>query len=149
MIFVQVPTKHSKADLKIYRDAGAKVAAELAKHGTIERASIDEAYLDVTKEANALLEKCERKEMDFFRDVLMSEKVSRSHVAGALEWEARERRRKEKMMRASLSDGLQDVVVVTYASHRELRRGAVDEIEANVNDNKNCLLYTSPSPRDS
>ena len=31
MIFVQVPTKHSKADLKIYRDAGAKVAAELAK----------------------------------------------------------------------------------------------------------------------
>ena len=75
--------------------------------------------------------------MDFFRDVLMSEKVSRSHVAGALEWEARERRRKEKMMRASLSDGQQDVVVVTYASHRELRRGAVDEIEANVNDNKN------------
>ena len=134
---MQVPTKHSKADLKIYRDAGAKVAAELAKHGTIERASIDEAYLDVTKEANALLEKCERKEMDFFRDVLMSEKVSRSHVAGALEWEARERRRKEKMMRASLSDGQQDVVVVTYASHRELRRGAVDEIEANVNDNKN------------
>ena len=137
MIFVQVPTKHSKADLKIYRDDGAKVAAELAKHGTIERASIDEAYLDVTKEANALLEKGERKEMDFFRDVLMSEKVSRSHVAGALEWEARERSRKEKMMRASLSDGLQDVVVVTYASHRELRRGAVDEIEANVNDNKN------------
>ena len=93
MIFVQVPTKHSKADLKIYRDAGAKVAAELAKHGTIERASIDEAYLDVTKEANAVLEKCERNEMDFYRDVLMSEKVSRSHVAGALEWEARERGR--------------------------------------------------------
>ena len=106
MIFVQVPTKHSKADLKIYRDAGAKVAAELAKHGTIERASIDEAYLDVTKEANAVLEKCERNEMDFYRDVLMSERVSRSHVAGALEWEARERRRKEKKrMRASLSDG--------------------------------------------
>ena len=55
--------------------------------------------MDVTKEANALLEKCERKEMDFFRDVLMSEKVSRSHVAGALEWEARERRRKEKRRR--------------------------------------------------
>ena len=107
MIFVQVPTKHSKADLKIYRDAGAKVAAELAKHGTIERASIDEAYLDVTKEANAVLEKCERNEMDFYRDVLMSEKVSRSHVAGALEWEARERRRNEKKrMRASLWEAL-------------------------------------------
>ncbi|CAL6302121.1 unnamed protein product [Bathycoccus prasinos] len=133
MIFVQVPTKHSKADLKIYRDAGAKVAAELAKHGTIERASIDEAYLDVTKEANAVLEKCERNEMDFYRDVLMSERVSRSHVAGALEWEARERRRKEKKrMRASLSDGSsgQQEVVVTYASHRDLRRGAVDEIDA-------------------
>ena len=76
--------------------------------------------------------------MDFFRDVLMSEKVSRSHVAGALEWEAREKKEKrKKMMRASLSDGQQDVVVVTYASHEELRRGAVDEIEANVNDNKN------------
>jgi len=137
MIFVQVPTKHSKADLKIYRDAGAKVAAELAKHGTIERASIDEAYLDVTKEANAVLEKCERNEMDFYRDVLMSEKVRRSHVAGALEWEARERRRKkkkEKNLRASLSDGssAQQEVVVTYASHRDLRRGAVDEIDTST-----------------
>ena len=148
MIFVQVPTKHSKADLKIYRDAGAKVAAELAKHGTIERASIDEAYLDVTKEANAVLEKCERNEMDFYRDVLMSERVSRSHVAGALEWEARERRRKEKKrMRASLSDGSsgQQEVVVTYASHRDLRRGAVDEIDAS---NKTSINNNSTDKED-
>ena len=79
---MQVPTKHSKADLKIYRAAGAKVAAELAKHGTIERASIDEAYLDVTKEANALLEKCERNEMDFYRDVDERESESKSRGWG-------------------------------------------------------------------
>ena len=41
----------------------------------------------MTKEANALLEKCERKEMDFFRDVLMSEKVAEVTWL-ELEWEA-------------------------------------------------------------
>ena len=40
----QVPTAYGKADLTIYRDAGAEVVAVLADGcGTLERASIDEA----------------------------------------------------------------------------------------------------------
>jgi nucleotidyltransferase/DNA polymerase involved in DNA repair len=126
MIFVQVPTKHSKADLQIYRDAGASVAEELGKHGIIERASIDEAYLDVTKEANELLEKCERGELSFLRDVLESEFVNGCHVAGALEWECNQKKQKKN---GGDFDG-DDVVVepvIKYASHRSLRAGAVDE----------------------
>ena len=75
--FVQVPTRRSKADLTSYRDAGAKVAQVLACGGVIERASIDEAYLDLTVSANAALE-----EVGFRRVV---ERARRSHVAGASE----------------------------------------------------------------
>lgn len=46
---------HGKADLTIYRDAGAAVIKVLSKSGICERASIDEAYLDVTAAAQELL----------------------------------------------------------------------------------------------
>ena len=52
---VQVPTAHAKADLELYRDAGAKVLAILAAGGTTERASVDEAYVDCTVEARRRL----------------------------------------------------------------------------------------------
>ena len=53
----QVPTAHGKADLTIYREAGAEVMAVLAAGGAaLERASIDEAYVDVTAAAAALLQ---------------------------------------------------------------------------------------------
>jgi len=51
----QVPVAHGKADLTIYRDAGAAVIKVLSKSGVCERASIDEAYLDVTAAAQELL----------------------------------------------------------------------------------------------
>eukprot|EP01039_Chlorochromonas_danica_P016744 gene16744-19856_t len=55
MILVQVPTSHGKADLTIYREASAKILKVLgqryASSVVIERASIDEVYLDVTAEA--------------------------------------------------------------------------------------------------
>jgi DNA polymerase eta len=54
---VQVPTAHGKADLTIYRDAGSQVQKILARGGRCERASIDEAYIDVTEAAAALLER--------------------------------------------------------------------------------------------
>ncbi|KXZ52743.1 hypothetical protein GPECTOR_8g135 [Gonium pectorale] len=49
---VQVPTAHGKAD---YRQAGQQVAAILARGSVFERASIDEAYLDLTEAAQRLL----------------------------------------------------------------------------------------------
>ena len=48
---VQVPTRHGKADLEIYRAAGAEVVNILMGGGVTERASVDEAYVDVTLEA--------------------------------------------------------------------------------------------------
>lgn len=54
LLLVQVPTDHCKADLTIYREAGAKVVlvlSKLIKSAVIEKASIDEVYLDVTEEA--------------------------------------------------------------------------------------------------
>eukprot|EP00981_Chlorochromonas_danica_P008873 scaffold2324_cov163-Ochromonas_danica.AAC.13 len=58
MILVQVPTSHGKADLTIYRDASARILKVLGERYpsiTIERASIDEVYLDLTAEAKRLL----------------------------------------------------------------------------------------------
>jgi hypothetical protein len=52
---LQVPVAHGKADLTIYRDAGAAVINVLSKFAVCERASIDEAYLDVTAAAQQLL----------------------------------------------------------------------------------------------
>lgn len=55
---VQVPTSHGKSDLQIYRDAGAEVLAVLMRAATAtERASIDEAYLDITRDAARLLQR--------------------------------------------------------------------------------------------
>ncbi len=56
MQLVQVPTSHQKADLTIYREEGKAVIDVLArKIKVVERASIDEAYLDLSAEAAALL----------------------------------------------------------------------------------------------
>ena len=56
LLIVQVPTSHGKAELSIYREAGAKVLAILSRVAdTTERASIDEGYLDLTKTSAAAL----------------------------------------------------------------------------------------------
>ncbi|XP_039279390.1 DNA polymerase eta [Nilaparvata lugens] len=53
---VHVPSVRGKADLTKYRDAGREVAAVLCENcKCVERASIDEAYLDLTEEVNQLL----------------------------------------------------------------------------------------------
>lgn len=55
---VKVPNIREKADLSKYRDAGKEVAAVLQTFtGLLERASVDEAYLDITEKVqNRLLE---------------------------------------------------------------------------------------------
>ena len=47
---VKVPEKRGKADLTCYREAGAEVISILARFADlVERASIDEAFLDITE----------------------------------------------------------------------------------------------------
>ncbi|AQK66429.1 DNA polymerase eta [Zea mays] len=52
---VQVPVARGKANLNLYRSAGAEVVAILASKGKCERASIDEVYLDLTDAAKEML----------------------------------------------------------------------------------------------
>lgn len=54
---VKVPNVREKADLTKYREAGKEVAAVLQKYSSLlERASVDEAYLDITQSVNNKLE---------------------------------------------------------------------------------------------
>ena len=58
MILVTVPEVRGKADLTKYRDAGAEVIQVLLQfHGKVERASVDEAYVDITQMVETELEK--------------------------------------------------------------------------------------------
>ncbi|ONM02116.1 DNA polymerase eta [Zea mays] len=52
---VQVPVARGKANLNLYRSAGAEVVVILASKGKCERASIDEVYLDLTDAAKEML----------------------------------------------------------------------------------------------
>ncbi|CAM9788606.1 unnamed protein product, partial [Hapterophycus canaliculatus] len=58
LILVQVPTRNGKADISLYRHAGEKVVSVLERAGgaltAVEKASIDEVYVDVTRAAQAL-----------------------------------------------------------------------------------------------
>ncbi|XP_067835457.1 DNA polymerase eta [Heptranchias perlo] len=44
----RIPEAHGKANLSKYREASAQVMGVMSRFGVIERASIDEAYLDLT-----------------------------------------------------------------------------------------------------
>lgn len=53
---VRVPNVREKADLSKYRDAGREVALVLQTFTPLlERASVDEAYLDITQNVNSRL----------------------------------------------------------------------------------------------
>lgn len=55
LVLVQVPVRHSKADLGIYREAGERFVDTLSRFADkVKRASIDEAYVDLTEAATAL-----------------------------------------------------------------------------------------------
>jgi DNA polymerase eta len=56
IVLVTVPVRNEKADLVHYREAGTDVFSRFSESGVrCERTSIDEAYLDVTEMAMALL----------------------------------------------------------------------------------------------
>jgi len=72
LVTVQVPTNHLKADLSIYRDAGAEVVSVLKQRyphtSIVQRASIDEVYIDVTAEVMKQLAAMSNEE-DFFANM--------------------------------------------------------------------------------
>ena len=52
-----MPTGHGKADLRIYKEAGQRVVEVLkAFADVVEKRSVDEVALDVTRKASALLD---------------------------------------------------------------------------------------------
>ncbi len=59
LIMVQVPVSHGKADTSIYREASSAILRVLSEtdYGkvVVQRSSVDEAYLDLTRPATAML----------------------------------------------------------------------------------------------
>ncbi|XP_035685289.1 DNA polymerase eta-like [Branchiostoma floridae] len=73
---VRVPESRGKADLTRYRDAGREVIEVLCKFSRcVERASIDEAYIDLTEEVMKRLE-------ERGPDSVTVDMLSSTHVAG-------------------------------------------------------------------
>ncbi|XP_048339569.1 DNA polymerase eta isoform X2 [Sphaerodactylus townsendi] len=57
LLLARVPEAHGKADLTKYREASAEVMEVMSRFAVIERASIDEAYMDLTKAVQERLQK--------------------------------------------------------------------------------------------
>ncbi|XP_041468176.1 DNA polymerase eta-like [Lytechinus variegatus] len=75
---VTVPEKRGKADLTRYREAGAEVITVLCKYSdSVERASVDEAYVDVTDQVQTRLAQMENQ-----GQVLDPEQLPQTFIAG-------------------------------------------------------------------
>ena len=86
MVLVQVPTAHGKSDMGMYRSFGArtlKIIREVCGQSApvlVEKASVDEMYVDVSAAAAALLARSAQ------RRALFDEALAAgTHVAGAAE----------------------------------------------------------------
>ena len=84
IVLVQVPTAHGKSDMGVYRMYGAKtlklVRETIGGGVAVEKASVDEMYVELTAPAQALLStaRC-------YADVLAEALTANTHVAGAAE----------------------------------------------------------------
>ncbi len=78
---VSVPEVREKADLTKYRDAGKEVIQVLLqfKGAVVERASVDEAYLDITRMVQ------ERMEAEGGGVAIHSDKIPNTHIVGVAE----------------------------------------------------------------
>ncbi|CAG0886341.1 unnamed protein product [Cyprideis torosa] len=93
----RVPEVRGKADLSRYREAGKEVIQVLAKFcGCVERASVDEAYLDLTAEVE--------RQMEQMNGGVAGERLTSTHVCG---WEddSEEGRGVERWTRAVWDEG--------------------------------------------
>ncbi|XP_020667470.3 DNA polymerase eta isoform X1 [Pogona vitticeps] len=57
LLLARVPEAHGKADLTKYREASVEVMEVMSRFAVIERASIDEAYMDLTNAVHERLQK--------------------------------------------------------------------------------------------
>ncbi|XP_061480782.1 DNA polymerase eta isoform X2 [Rhineura floridana] len=57
LLLARVPEAHGKADLTKYREASVEVMEVMSRFAVIERASIDEAYMDLTSAVQERLQK--------------------------------------------------------------------------------------------
>jgi DNA polymerase eta len=77
IILVQVPCKHSKADLAIYKQAGDSVVKVLSRRASAcEKRSVDEVAIDITEESAVLL-----KERNFSTELIPQARAC-THLAG-------------------------------------------------------------------
>ncbi|XP_072356873.1 DNA polymerase eta-like [Scyliorhinus torazame] len=60
----RIPQAHGKADLSKYREASVQVIAVMSRFAVIERASIDEAYVDLTAAARQRARQMEGQRVD-------------------------------------------------------------------------------------
>lgn len=86
LILIQVPTSHGKSDMGVYRDYGAralKLIQQTCGAGALmEKASVDEMYIDLTKPARAALAAASD-----YGELLREAEAAGTHVAGAAEGE--------------------------------------------------------------
>ena len=85
IVLVQVPTYENKANLTIYRDAGSLVVKLIQKTVPIvEKASIDEVYLDITELSKTRLAMIEKETKGSIHEfVNYINKLAPSRLAGA------------------------------------------------------------------
>lgn len=120
LILVQVPTLHGKANLEIYREASANILATLSKRYSsivIERASIDEVYLDITIEAGKLLNSEDA--VNFIERYMDSVKVAPTLIAGDDGVEM-------KMTKADIRNGHSGQVIISE-DHHQIENDHIDE----------------------
>ncbi|XP_044727872.1 DNApol-eta [Chrysoperla carnea] len=76
IVLCSVPCVRGKADISRYREAGKEVAAVLEKYSDIlQRASIDEAYLDITESVN--------KRIQEFQNELTVDDIPSTYIYGS------------------------------------------------------------------
>jgi DNA polymerase eta len=136
IILIQVPTTHGKADLTIYRDASAEIVNVLltsifTKHCIVERASIDEVYIDLSQQAEQMLtdQVCDKNAFRGLIDSLYSD----SHVRMG-----GENRREMLMSKSELRAGYKTIDIGDDGME------AVDGAPADsgkVSSNRNAQLY--------
>ena len=126
LITVMVPTAHGKANMAVYKEAGQAVCEVLSDFAEkVEKRSVDEVAIDITKAARDLLESTP------FADILEEALAPGSHQADSA---------------ATLA--------MARESHAANRKGSkaqkerLERTSAGGDYDQDCLLYTSPSPRD-
>ncbi|XP_041043160.1 DNA polymerase eta isoform X2 [Carcharodon carcharias] len=64
LLLARIPEAHGKADLSKYREASVQVIAVMSRFAVIERASIDEAYVDLTAAARQRVRQIQGQRLD-------------------------------------------------------------------------------------